>query len=165
MKFQPVIKTLLGALTITVLSGCAVPVVRTAPPPTTQQIALDRQVQLRVIAVPVESVFPKVLDVLMDNGFIVRSVNEKAGFVSFYQQWSDKTQGNANITLEGSLLFKSAGPNSTQARVLLTGSWQVVSLGYGDSANSMVGRVQQSTPAKEYAAVLDAIDHGLAPER
>jgi hypothetical protein len=165
MNFPLDIKTLLGALAIAVLSGCAVPVVRTAPPPTAQQLALNRQIQLRVIAIPIEKVFPKVLDVLMDNGFIVRSVNERTGFVSFYQQWSDESQRNANITLEGSLLFRSVGPNSTQARVLLTGSWQVVSVGGGDSASSMVGRVQQNTPAKEYAMVLDAIDHGLAPGR
>jgi hypothetical protein len=159
------IKMLLGALAIAVLSGCALPEVRTAPLPTTQQLALNRQVQSRVIAIPVEGVFPKVLDVLMDNGFIIRSINEKAGFVSFYQQWVDKSQRYANITIEGSLLFTSAGPNSTLARVLLTGSWQIASYGGVDSATSMVRGVQQSTSGREYAMVLDVIDRGLAPGR
>lgn len=163
MNYSLGIKTSIGALVITILSGCTVPVVRIAPPPTTQQLALDRQVQLRVIAIPVENVFPKVLDVLMDNGFIVRSANERIGFVSFYQQWKDTSQHNANITLEGSIIFNPVGPNSTQARLLLTGSWQLNLYGSGDSVSSMVGSVQQSIPAKEYAIVLDAIDHGLAP--
>jgi hypothetical protein len=155
-------KILLGTLAISALSGCVAPEIRTAPPPTTQQLALDRQVQVRTIAIPAERVFPKILDVLMDNGFIVRSVNEKVGFVSFYQQWADQSQRNADITLEGSLLFKSTGPNSTEARVVLTGSWQVLSVGSGSSANSMVSGVQQSPGAEQYTMVLDAIEHGLA---
>jgi hypothetical protein len=155
------INILLGAFAISVLSGCTAPDVRTAPPPSPQQLALNHQVQVRAIAIPVERVFPKILDVLMDNGFIVRSANEKVGFVSFYQQWTDVSQGNANITLEGSILFKSAGPNSTEARVVLTGSWQRLSLGTGNSASSMVSGVQQSPGAEQYATVLDAIEHGL----
>jgi len=110
-----------------------------------------------------ESVFPKVLDVLMDNGFIVRSVNEKAGFVSFYQQWNDVSQHYANLKLEGALLFKPVDANSTQARAVLTGDWQTFSTGGPNSADSMVGGVQQSIGVREYERVLDAIEHGLAP--
>jgi hypothetical protein len=87
-------------------------------------------------------------------------------YVSFYQQWMDKDNKSRgffeNFTIEGSLLFTSAGPNSTLARVLLTGSWQAISYGGGNSATSMVGGVQQGTSAKEYAMVLDMLDHGLA---
>ena len=155
-------KIFLGVLVISALSGCVAPEIRMAPPPTPQQVALNHNVQVRAIAVPAERVFPRILDVLMDNGFIVRSANEKIGFVSFYQQWHDVSQSNANITLEGSLLFKSAGPNSTEARVVLTGGWQLLSLGSGNSANSMVSGVQQNPGAEQYTMVLDAIERGLA---
>lgn len=155
----------MGSLAIAVLSGCVIrppAQIRTAPLPTPQEIALKRQEQSRVIAVPLESVFPKVLDVLMDNGFIVRSVNEKAGFVSFSQQWQDKSWNGVNITIEGSLLFRSAGTNSTQVRVALTGSLEAFSCDGVYSSTSMVRDVQQNASAKEYQMVLDVIDHGLA---
>lgn len=124
-----------------------------------------RALQTRVIPAPLDSIFPRVIEVLMDNDYIVRSVDAQAGFVSFYQQWTDAAQAAANISEEGSALFTSAGPGQTQVRVTLTGGWQRLEItggGTHSTDSGMVGGVQQSTGAEEYRKILDALQNGLA---
>ena len=90
-----------------------------APLPTAQQIDALRALQIRVLPIAADTIFPKVLDILLDNGYTIRSVNTKTGFVYFSQQWTDDSQSDANITLEGCLVFTPQGPGSSQVRLSL----------------------------------------------
>lgn len=64
------------------------------------------------------AVFPGAIEILFDNGYVVRAADGQLGFTAFYQQWTDATQSDANISEEGSILFKAAGPTTTQVRVI-----------------------------------------------
>ncbi|MGZ3699883.1 MAG: hypothetical protein ACXVCH_17455 [Bdellovibrionota bacterium] len=151
------------------LLGCTVvtPVqVRSAPQSTGQQLATVRALRTRVIATPLSAVFPKVLDVLMDSGYLVRSANETLGIISFYQQWQDTDQSGASISEEGTAVFRSAGPSSTEVRLILTGGWQRVESSGGGvrnfSTSALVGGVQQHADPREYKKVLDLLEKGLS---
>lgn len=117
--------------------------------------------QTRVISTPLGSAFPKAVEVLMDNGFVVRSADTGSGVICFYQQWNDASQGDADLTVEGSVVLTSASAGSTRIRVVLTGGWQTVSAGPKSAA--MIGAVQQSASADEYNKLLDMFQHGLSP--
>ena len=147
------------------LEGCLPAVqVRSAPAPTPQEMVQIRTLQTRVIAASMDSIFPRVIEVLMDNDYVVRSVDAQAGFVSFYQQWMDPSQAAANITEEGSILFTAAGSGQTQVRVILTGGWQrlqVTGGGAHSTDSGMVGGVQQSAGDEEYKKILDTLQSGL----
>jgi hypothetical protein len=161
----------LPAALVVLLGGCAVNTdvtVHSAPVPTAQQAQQIRSVQSRVIAVPYDAVFPKVLDVLMDGGFLVRSVNERMGFVYIYQQWTDAEQLEADLIEEGSILFQPAGQGTTLVRVVLTGGWQrlqVTGGGPRSTDTGMVGGVQAGAPPEEYRKLLDLLESGLAGAR
>jgi hypothetical protein len=160
-------KNALSMIAICMTAACAQipPAVHSAPTPTPEQLTQIRATQTRVIRVPIDSVFPKVIDVLMDNDYLVRSADAKLGFVSFYQKWTDTTQKGANITQEGAALFTRASPGSTQVRVMLTGGWQQLQpTGGGEKSTvfSMVGAVA-GTGADEYTKLLDLLQAGLAP--
>jgi hypothetical protein len=160
-------KGALWVIVIGMLTGCASArpvVVRSEPAPTPEQVAQVRAIQTRVIATPIESVFPNVIDVLMDDDYVVRSADAKLGLVVFYQQWTDSTQNYANITQEGTALFKPVDASSTQVRVMLTGGWQQLENtggGLRSPVSSMVGATQ-SGAADEYKKVLDVLQNGLA---
>ena len=116
-----------GVFAVAALGGCvSLPPVqlRSAPTPTAAQIAQTREAQTRVIAVPIAAVFPKAIETLFDNGYVVSAADGPLGFIAFSQQWTDPTQSGANISEQGSLLFTAAGPQATQVRVMLTGGWQ-----------------------------------------
>ena len=159
----------LAAATASALAACVQPTpvtLRAAPTPTPDEVAQIRSAQTRSIQVPIESVFPKVLNVLMDNGYIIRSVDSRTGFVAFYQRWTDSAQHNAIISMEGSAVFTSTGPNTTQIRVALTGGsqlFQVTELGTPKSGPGygMAGGAQQSADAYEIVRVLDLLQKGL----
>ncbi len=160
-------KLLLGMVPLCALSACTLPPVqlRSAPTPNAQQIAQTRGQQTRVIATPVGGVFPKAIEILFDNGYVVRSADGQLGFLAFYQQWTDPTQAGANISEEGSILFTAAGPNSTRVRVMLTGGWQRLETTGGgphSTDTGMVGGVQQDAGADEYKKLLDLLQAGLS---
>jgi len=141
---------------------------RSAPPPTAQQVAQTRAVQTRVIAMPVDAVLPRAIEILFDNGYVVRAADAQLGLIAFYQQWTDPTQGGANISEEGSILFKAAGPQSTQIRVMLTGGWQRLEPtggGVHSADFGMVGGVQQVAGASEYKEILDLLETGLTASK
>lgn len=158
-----------AVLALCALAGCMVqPVIRSAPTPTAQQIAQTRDVQTRVIATPVEAVFPAVIEILFDNGYVVRGADAQLGFIAFYQQWTDPGQSGANISEEGSILFKAAGPKSTQVRVMLTGGWQRLQAtggGVHSTDYGMVGGVQQVAGTDEYKRLLDLLETGLTSSK
>jgi hypothetical protein len=145
------------------LVGCQAlppPEIRSAPAPTLDQVLRTRAIQTRVVTMPTESLFPRVINVLMDSGYVVRAADAKLGLVSFYQQWTDSTQANADIFEEGSMLLQPAGPGSTQIRVMLTGGWQQENVSKGGVA-TMYGSVQQHAAAGEYKRFLDMLESGL----
>src|SRR5579863_3220574 len=159
-----------GVLVLCTLGGCITQPVqlRSAPTPSAQEVAQTREVQTRVIAAPVAAVLPKAIEILFDNGYVVRAADGQLGFIAFYQQWTDPTQSGANISEEGSMLFKAAGPQSTQIRVMLTGGWQRLQPtggGMHSTDYGMVGGVQQIAGADEYKKLLDLMEAGLASSK
>lgn len=134
--------------------------VKSAPTPSPQDIALSRQVQSRVLPVAASTVFPKVITVLLDNGYIVRSANEKVGLVCFYQQWVDASQFHATLATEGTLLFEPEGADSTRARLLITGNWQA--MGGGPKASAEIMGAQQNASPEEYKKLFQILEKGLA---
>ena len=164
-------KTLVATLAVLGFSGCVplAPVqLRSAPEPSEQEMAQLRNIQSRTIAIRRDAVFPKVLEVLMDGGYVIRSANTDLGLVTFYQQWMDQTQHNANIAEEGSAVFSSAGPNQTRVRLVISGSWQrleVTGGGLKSTDSGMIGGVLQSASPEEYAKLLDLLERGLRSAR
>ena len=164
-------KTLAATLAVLGFSGCVplAPVqLRSAPEPSEQEMAQLRNTQSRTIAIRRDAVFPKVLEVLMDGGYVIRSANTDLGLVTFYQQWMDQAQHNANIAEEGSAVFSSAGPNQTRVRLVISGSWQrleVTGGGLKSTDSGMIGGVLQSASPEEYAKLLDLLERGLRSAR
>lgn len=164
-------KTLVAMLAVLWFSGCVplAPVqLRSAPEPSEQEMAQLRNIQSRTIAIRRDAVFPKVLEVLMDGGYVIRSANTDLGLVTFYQQWMDQAQHNANIAEEGSAVFSSAGPNQTRVRLVISGSWQrleVTGGGLKSTDSGMIGGVLQSASPEEYAKLLDLLERGLRSAR
>jgi hypothetical protein len=149
------------------LAGCVVPqppAIRSPDAPRPEQVAAARNIQTRVVQVPIDSVLPRAINVLMDNNFVVRSADSKLGFVSFYQQWMDPTLESTAVSEEGSILFTPAAPGSTQIRVMLTGSWHVTAAGSGGSIQGSKGASGQGPEELEYRKVLDMLQRGLVSQ-
>ena len=144
------------------LGGCMWrPELRSAPLPTPAEVKNNLNFQTRLIKVPFESIFPKAIVVLMDNGFIIRSADKEFGIISYCQQWVDKEQRDTNFSQEGTIFFEKAGADTTRIRVIMTGSWQIRTIGGKHSADSMVGELVPSPGAEQYKAMLDALEKGL----
>ncbi len=164
-------KTLVATLAVLGFSGCVplAPVqLRSAPEPSEQEMAQLRNIQSRTIAIRRDAVFPKVLEVFMDGGYVIRSANTDLGLVTFYQQWMDQAQHNANIAEEGSAVFSSTGPNQTRVRLVISGSWQrleVTGSGPKSTDSGMIGGVLQSASPEEYAKLLNLLERGLRSAR
>jgi hypothetical protein len=164
-------KMSVAALLTASLAGCTTlqPVqLRSAPEPSRQEISQLRNVQSRTISTKLDSVFPNVVYVLMDNGYVVRSANKDVGLISFYQQWKDSAQSDANISQEGTAIFSASGPNSTDVRLTLTGGWQRLEISGGGPKTidtAMMAGVQQNIPAQEYKKLLDVLEQGLTSPR
>ena len=104
------------------ITGCVMPPVqiRSAPAPLKQDLAKVIAIQSRIVNIETNDVFPRVLTVLLNGGYVIRSANKELGLVSFYQQWNDASQNGANITQEGSAIFSNAGPHQTSVRIAVT---------------------------------------------
>ena len=75
---------------------------------------------VRVIPVPRELVFPKVLDVLVDLGYQIRCVNQDLGQVNIHRAWTESLMGNPfNYSIEATLLFRVEDPRSTRVRIII----------------------------------------------
>jgi len=162
-------KLVLGLAALVVLSGrMPLPPVEphAAPAPSPQELEQARTIQTRTLPIAMDAVFPKVVDVLLDNGYLIRSVNERVGVVSFSQNWVDATQHDAIINQEGSLFFKPLTASSTQVRVAMTQSWQrfeVTGGGKNSTDSGMVGGAKQTAGADEYKKILDLLEQGMSP--
>jgi hypothetical protein len=162
-------KKLFPVVFAVVVTGCATPPVqiRSAPLPLKQDLAKVIAIQSRTLNIETDEVFPRVLTVLLNGGYVIRSANKELGYVSFYQQWNDKSQNGANITQEGSAIFSKAAPHQTVVRIAVTGGWQrLESTGGGPKSTDfgMVGGVQMSATPEEYKRLLDLIESGLLSE-
>lgn len=164
-------KSLVGMILTCALSACAAlpPVqIHSAPVPPAQEIAQIQEMQSRLLAIGSEVVFPRVLDVLMDNGYVIRSVDSKIGFVAFFQQWADPKQFGAIIALDGSAIFEPQGPASTRVRVILSGGSQRLQATGGGAHSTdygMVGQAQQTADALGYKRLLDTTETGLSAKK
>ena len=161
-------KTALAATTLLLLSACAqLPPVqlRSAPTPSAANIAQLRALQSRTLSVRRDAIFPKVLDILIDNGYLIRSASPDGGLVSFTQQWNDPSQYEANITHEGTILFEAVDASHTSVRVALSASWQRLEVSGGgprSTDTAMMSGVSQMAPADEYKKLLDLLESGLS---
>lgn len=146
------------------LSACGTPVTPKFAPPAASQPAASGLESSRVIAVPYDSVFPRILDVLLDRGFLIRSANAELGLVSFYQQWVDNGQLGATITTEGTILLHRTAAGTTQIKLAITGNWQMdsSSIGKYGMQSSTVGGATQTTGNDQYRQMLDLIEQGLS---
>lgn len=147
-------------LSLVALLGCVpMPRIETAPVTEAAGIARTSEAHSRVLPVPRSAVFPQVLDLLLDQGFQVRSANEILGIVAFHQQWVDGRQASKPIlSLEGTLLFREEGGGRTRVRLEMTGRWEAMAFG---KTPSMVSEVVQQVDPKEYRKVLDLLEQGL----
>ena len=76
---------------------------------------------VRILPCPRGSVFPKVLDVLVDLGYQVRCVNKELGQVNIHRAWTEKNlMGNPfSYSIEATLLFGPEGPQATRVRIIV----------------------------------------------
>lgn len=149
------------------LTGCgALPAVQIHSAPTVPAVEAERlnTHRTRIMAIDAERVFPRVLEVLMDQGFVILCADASLGTVAFRQQWRDPGQRGASIVQEGNLLVSAQGPGQTRIRLLLTGSSQELRHWYGKDGGhkTMVGSVQQDLGQEEYSKLLDVLEKGLA---
>ena len=158
----------LVVLVVAIIGCVEAPVqIRSAPAPLKQDLANVIAIQSRTLNIDTNDVFPRVLTVLLNSGYVIRSANKELGYVSFFQQWNDTSQNGANITQEGSAIFSNAGPHQTSVRIAVTGGWQrLQATGGGPKSTDfgMVGGVQMSATPEEYKALLDVIEAGLRGE-
>ncbi|GLH73616.1 hypothetical protein GETHLI_21180 [Geothrix limicola] len=79
-----------------------------------------------VLASPPKTLFPKLIELLLDRDYIILSANQDLGLISFRHQKEDKSirsRRHVNV-VEGTLLLQDASPTSARVRVKLTQSWQ-----------------------------------------
>ena len=117
----------------------------------------------RTMALPRGQVFPKVVEVLMDMGYQVRSASADLGLVNLSRTWYDETlAARPELSMEATLLFQADGQGGTRLLMLPTGHWSVVSVGGKDSASATVRRAQPALDARDVQPFLDELARRLA---
>jgi hypothetical protein len=118
------------------------------------------QAHTRTLPAAPEVLFPKLLECLIDNDFILLAVNQPLGVITFRLQSDDDTnrqRKHVNV-LEGTLLVQATPPTSTQVRVKLTLSWQ-------ESFSDFTFRTgaQKDADPSYYKGFLDLLEKRFAP--
>lgn len=117
MALAPVLKNL-------ALTGILFYSVRSllAGPPAT------KEAHTRVLAGTPEAILPKAMEWLMDNQYVIRSVNQAAGFLSFYKvaRWKGSYANSHIVKLEGCIQLQSTSPKVSVARMLVNQEWYEV---------------------------------------
>jgi hypothetical protein len=157
------------ALALLLLTNCQNPVqIQAAPNPTHEEVALRRDSQSRVLPIARTSVFPKVVDLLLDNGYLVRSVNYDLGVLSFYHQWPNPERGGYILQQEGTMVIAAEGPGSTRVRLAMSGRWEYTGANIDNymllNAAGAQTWVKQNTDASEYKKLLDILEKGLVSD-
>lgn len=144
------------------MQGCmAPPAMSLAPVPNQAQAEGAAASQSRVLPLPRRDVFPKVIGVIMDLGYQVRSANADLGQVSIHQAWYDETQAaRPELSLEATLLFHEAG-EGTRVRILAAGRWNIVS--QGKHQISLLTGTQPDQEAAACRRFLDLLEARLCP--
>lgn len=161
-------KLSLAVLPCLAMAGCRpLPVVEihSAPVLAREEVSRLAAHRVRTVAVDAEAVFPKVLEILLDQGHLVLCADSRLGMVAFRQQWQDREQREASIIQDGSLLVTPLEPGRIQLRLLLTGrSTEVVHYGMKESAGlATLAGVQHDVAPEEYCKLLDLLEKGLVP--
>jgi hypothetical protein len=130
--------------------------------PSQAQAEALQTIQSRVLPLPREQVFPRVLGVLMDLGYQVRCASQDLGQVNIYQTWYDDTRAaRPELSLEATLLFQVEDSNSTRVRIVATGRWNLISSGHSVSAS--VTGAQPALDSAECRRFLEQLEARLCP--
>lgn len=152
----------LGALGLVLALGCTPP---NFSLPTTPRSGAEPSVGaplISTLALPRGQVFPKVVEVLLDMGYQVRSANANLGLVNLSRTWYDETMAaRPELSMEATLLFQADGQGGTRLLMLPTGHWSVVSVGGKDSASATVTRAQPALDARDIQPFLDELARRL----
>jgi hypothetical protein len=126
------------------------------PPPSAELLA----VQSRVLSLPPAAVFPRILDVLMNEGFLIVSANRDLGLVTIHRQW-DEQQGNVHplLSLDATLVFSAEGTDRTRVRAQIYGGIHAAA-GSGKTYSTYDG-APGDLKAGDYENLLDRVEKGL----
>lgn len=161
-------KPLLAVLPCLVMAGCgSLPVVgiHSAPVLPREEVTRLAAHRVRTVAVDSEAIFPKVLEILLDQGHLVLCADRNLGMVAFRQQWQDREQREATIIQDGTLLVTPLGRGRCQLRLLLTGrSSEIYRYGVKETGGlATLAGVQHDVAPEEYCKLLDLLEKGLVP--
>ena len=118
---------------------------------------------IRTLPLPRPQVFPKVVAVLLDMGYQVRSANAELGLVSLSRTWFDDTLlARPEMSVDATLLFQADGPDRTRVLMLPTGRWSLVSARGKDSGSATVMGAQPALAEKDVSPFLDELARRLA---
>lgn len=102
--------------------ACQPPELRLPPAPEMARTEGSRASQTRSWPLPYSRIFPQVLEVLLDLGYHIQSVNKEVGHIAISQTWQDDTlAGSPGQALELTLLFTEESPTTTRVRVAAWG--------------------------------------------
>lgn len=102
--------------------ACQPPELRLPPAPEAARAEASRASQTRTWPLPISRVFPQVLEVLLDLGYHIQSVNKDVGHIAISQTWQDDTLvGSPGQSLELTLLLTPESPTTTRVRVAAWG--------------------------------------------
>ncbi len=153
----------LGVLGLALVLGCTPP---SFSLPTTPGSGGDLSAGpplTRTLAIPRVQVFPKVVEVLMNMGYQVRSASADLGLVNLSRTWYDETlAARPALSMEATLLFQADGQGGTRLFMLPTGHWSVVSVGGKDSASATVTTAQPALDVRDVQPFLDELAKRLA---
>jgi hypothetical protein len=139
------------------------PTVPLAPLPSPAQVQAQTEAKTRTLPMAKAQVFPKVLEVLMDMGFHIRSANASLGQVNIFQAWEDpRYSADPHFSMEATLLFLDAGPGATRVRMAGTGNWSVWVSG-GKLATTAQGTMP-ALSSDDCRVFLDRLQARLCPQ-
>ncbi len=154
MRMLPVI--VLGFLTL----GCGhLTHTATLPSPTEPAPKLLE----RVMDLPLANVFPKVLEILLEQGYHLEAADRSLGLVRFSRVWTNTHNlAQPQSHLQCTLLFSPAGAEKTRVRLLATGhlSWWGKN-GQTDGEHAPVPHAQADQLLTHLATHLDQANPGL----
>ena len=147
MKITPALKDF--ALIISLL--CLWSPISGAPPAT-------KEAHCRVFQGSIETIIPKTIDWLLDNQYVVRSVNQQIGTISFYKvaKWAGSNGNDHIVNLEGTIFIQQGTSNTAIARVLMNQEYFEA----GPRGIASMG-VQSDTDEEYYKALFQGLEQKL----
>ena len=155
-------RPIVGLLALALAIGCQPPALNVglAPVPPPAQIEATREAQSRVLPIPIATVFPRVVGVLLDLGYQVRFANRDLGQVNIFKTWQDGTWSDTpRYSMEATLFFQPEGPGATRVRAAATGRREQV---LGESYSLSVSEPQALAP-DQCQRLLEILEQRLVP--